>query len=43
MSPPLAHLGHWYVSTPIYLGPIVLVWLWVKLGNRRERRRKDKP
>jgi cytochrome c-type biogenesis protein CcmH/NrfF len=38
ISPPLAHLGHWYHSL-LYLAPvlIVVVVLWVQ--ERRERRR----
>ncbi len=35
----LAHLGHWYIETPIYVGPIVAVVLWMRVHERRERRR----
>jgi hypothetical protein len=38
--PPPAHLGHVYVSGPIFLGPLALVWAWIKVSEWRERRRK---
>jgi hypothetical protein len=34
MSPILAHLGHWYEVTP-YMGPVVIVFLWVLVQSRR--------
>ena len=34
MTPILAHLGHWYEVTP-YMGPVVLVVLWVLIQSRR--------
>ena len=40
MTPVLAHLGHWYVSLPIWLGLFVLLIGWAKLSERRRRGRK---
>jgi hypothetical protein len=37
-----AHLGHWYVGLPVYLGPIVLIVLAIKASEWRERRRRRK-
>jgi hypothetical protein len=34
----LAHLGHWYVSVPIWLGPFVLLVAWAKLSDRRKKK-----
>jgi hypothetical protein len=39
---PLAHAGHVLVELPIYLGPVLLLVLWFKLGDWREKRRKGK-
>ena len=36
----LAHLGHWYVGLPVYLGPVVALAAWLGIGDWRERRRK---
>jgi len=36
----LAHLGHWYVSLPIWLGPFVLLIGWAKFSDRRDRGKK---
>lgn len=38
-TPVLAHLGHWYVSLPIFGVPIVLIAIIVKGSELRERRR----
>jgi hypothetical protein len=38
-TPVLAHLGHWYVSLPVFGGPVVIIAIVVKLSERRERRR----
>lgn len=37
--PPLifAHLGHWYVSLPIFMGPVLLVVVALKVQTWRER------
>ena len=36
---PFAHLGHWYVSLPIFMGPVVVLAALVKLSSWRDRRR----
>jgi ABC-type transporter Mla MlaB component len=38
-TPVFAHLGHWYVSLPVFGGPVVIIAIFVKLSERRERRR----
>ena len=38
-TPVFAHLGHWYVSLPVFGGPVVVIAMFVKLSERRERRR----
>lgn len=38
-APPLAHLGHWYVSLPIFMGPVLAIALALKIQTARERRR----
>ena len=37
---PLAHVGHWYVSLPIFMGPVLLLFAFVYIGDRRDRRRE---
>jgi hypothetical protein len=37
--PPLAHLGHWYVSLPVFMGPLLLLVIALKLQTWREHRR----
>lgn len=39
-TPILAHLGHWYISLPVFGAPVVIVAIAVKVSERRERRRK---
>ena len=39
---PLAHLGHWYVSLPIFMGPVLLLFVWVYLGDWLEKRRRGR-
>jgi hypothetical protein len=34
MPPIIAHLGHWYEVTP-YMGPVLLVFIWVAVQSRR--------
>jgi hypothetical protein len=34
-----AHTGHWYVSLPIFLGPVLVLVAWVYLGDWFERRK----
>jgi hypothetical protein len=36
IAPPLAHLGHWYVSLPVFMGPVVVLALILKLQTWRE-------
>lgn len=38
-TPIFAHLGHWYVSLPVFGAPVVIVAIAVKVSERRERRR----
>jgi len=38
ISPPFAHLGHWYHSL-LYLAPVVIVVVVLWFQERRERRR----
>lgn len=39
---PLAHLGHWYVSLPIFMGPVLLLFGWVYVGDWLEKRRRGR-
>jgi hypothetical protein len=39
-APVFAHLGHWYVSLPVFGAPVVIVAIAVKVSERRERRRR---
>ena len=36
----LAHVGHWYVSLPIFMGPVLVLFALVYIGDRRDRRRE---
>jgi hypothetical protein len=36
----LAHLGHWYVGVPVYFGPVLLLIVWFKVGEWRDRRNR---
>lgn len=36
-APPLAHLGHWYVSLPVFMGPAVVLVAALKANAWRER------
>jgi hypothetical protein len=38
-APPLAHLGHWYVSLPVFMGPVLLLVIALKFQTWRERHR----
>lgn len=38
-APPLAHLGHWYVSLPVFMGPVLLLAIALRLQTWRERHR----
>jgi ABC-type transporter Mla MlaB component len=35
-APPLAHLGHWYVSLPVFMGPVLLLAIALKIQTWRE-------
>ena len=37
--PILAHLGHWYIGGPVYLSPVILVVVAIKISEWREKRR----
>jgi anti-anti-sigma regulatory factor len=37
-TPIFAHFGHWYVSLPTFLGPVVIIAVIVKLSERRTQR-----
>jgi hypothetical protein len=39
--PIFAHLGHWYVSLPVFGGPVVIVAVIVKVSERRRARDGD--
>ncbi|MGH2911712.1 MAG: hypothetical protein ACRDJ3_04475 [Solirubrobacteraceae bacterium] len=36
-APPLAHLGHWYVSLPVFMGPVLLLVIALKIQTWREQ------
>lgn len=38
-APPLAHLGHWYVSLPVFGGPVLALALALKIQTWREARK----
>jgi hypothetical protein len=39
MPPPIfAHLGHWYVSLPVFMGPVLLLVVALKIQTWREGR-----
>jgi ABC-type transporter Mla MlaB component len=38
-APPLAHLGHWYVSLPVFGGPVLGLALALKIQTWREARK----
>ncbi|MFL5828180.1 MAG: hypothetical protein ACJ76V_16800 [Thermoleophilaceae bacterium] len=37
---PIAHAGHVLATLPIYLGPVVLLVLGLKLADARDKRKK---
>jgi hypothetical protein len=39
-TPVLAHFGHWYISFPVYMGPVVALAAYVKWSGRRDRKRQ---
>ena len=42
MTAVLAHVGHWYVSLPIFMGPVLLLVAWVYVGGWLDKRRERK-
>ena len=42
MIPPLAHAGHVLVELPIYLGPVILLIVWFKLSEWRQKRKGER-
>ncbi len=38
-TPILAHFGHWYISLPTFMGPVVIIAIALKVSGWRERRR----
>ena len=39
---PLAHLGHVLIDLPVFMGPVVLLTLWLVISSRRGRRKTDR-
>lgn len=37
LAPPLAHLGHWYISLPMFMGPVLAVAITLRIQTWRER------
>ena len=35
-----AHFGHWYVSLPVFLGPVAVLFAWVYVGDWLEKRKR---
>ena len=42
MVPPIAHFGHWYVSLPVFMGPVVALFGYIYIGEWRNKRRERK-
>ena len=42
LDPVVAHFGHWYISLPVFLGPVVVLFAWVYADAWRQKRRKRK-
>lgn len=38
-TPIFAHFGHWYVSLPTFMGPVLIIAIAVKVSAWRDRRR----
>jgi hypothetical protein len=38
----LAHFGHWYISLPTYMTPVILIAGWAKWNDYKERKQKRK-
>jgi hypothetical protein len=39
--PILAHFGHWYISLPTFMGPVLIIVVWLKVAAWRDKRRGD--
>jgi hypothetical protein len=39
ISIPLAHFGHWYISLPIFMGPVIVLAGWLLVVSWKDRRR----
>lgn len=37
-TPVLAHTGHWATSLLIYLGPVLIIAVWLAWQSRRDKR-----
>jgi hypothetical protein len=37
-SLPFAHAGHVLIDLPIFLGPVVMLVVWLKIANWRDKR-----
>lgn len=35
---PVAHFGHVLIDLPVFMGPVVLLTLWLVISSRRGRR-----
>jgi hypothetical protein len=42
VTPPLAHAGHVLIELPIYLGPVILLIVWFKLSEWRQKRKGER-
>jgi hypothetical protein len=40
--PVLAHLGHWYVGGPVFLSPVIVIVILIKISEWREKRRAER-
>jgi hypothetical protein len=34
----LAHAGHVLIDLPIFLGPVIVIVMWLKIANWRDKR-----
>jgi uncharacterized membrane protein (GlpM family) len=40
MQPVIAHFGHWYISGPVYLVPVLALIAYMRVSTWRERRKQ---
>ena len=38
VHPVLAHAGHVLIDLPIFLGPVIVIVMWLKIANWRDKR-----